>query len=91
MIKNYTVTATLVTHYAKEFIFDTDIAECWRKYLPEDIAVNLKWEDLSGTDQEKVLNAFIEDLENESIDPDRDRDVYEETSGWDNDVMVNET
>lgn len=91
MIKNYTVTATLVTYYAKKFTFDTDRAESWQEYLPEAAARNLKWEDLSDKDQEKVLDAFAEDLENESIEPDDDPDVYEETSEWEYDVMVNET
>ena len=90
MIKNFTVTATLMSYYVKEFTFDADNTECWYKYLPDNIGGNIKWEDLSDKDREKILDAYVEDLENESIDPDVDPDVYEETSYWDQDVIVSD-
>ncbi len=90
MIKNYCVTATLVTYYAKNFIFDTDRTDQWYEYVPDAMKKNLKWEDLTNKQQSKILDAFVKDLENESIEPEADPDVYEESSEWEYEVMVNE-
>lgn len=90
MIKNYVITASLITYYSKEIQFDSSDVSNWYQYDEEAQAKNLCWENLSSKHQNRILQAFVEDLENESIEPGSDPDVYEDSTNWEHEIMVTE-
>ena len=90
MIKNFLITASLITYQSKEIQFDSSDFDVWYQYDKQAQAKNLCWEDLSSKRQNRILKAFVDDLENESIEPDSDPDVFEDSSDWEHEIMVAE-
>lgn len=88
LIKRFQITAALITYYSKEIEFDSSDVDVWFQYDEEAEAKNLGWEDLSSERQNRILQAFIEDLENESIEPESDPDVFENSSDWEHEITV---
>jgi hypothetical protein len=88
LIKKYQITAALVTYYSKEIEFDSSDADIWYQYDEEAQVKNLCWEDLSSKRQNRILQAFIEDLQNESIEPESDPDVFEDSFDWEHEIRV---
>ena len=88
LVKRYLLTAALLTHYSKEIEFDSANVETWYQYDEEARTKNLCWENLSGIRQNRILHRFIEGLENESIEPESDPDVFEDSRDWGHEIEV---
>ncbi len=88
LIKKYQITAALITYYSKQIEFDSSDVDIWYQYDEEAEVKSLCWEDLSSERQNRILQAFLEDLENESIEPESDPDVYEDSSDWEHEIAV---
>lgn len=90
LIKRFQITAALVTYYSKEIEFDSSDVDIWYQYDEGARNKNLCWEDLSGERQNRIFQAFVGDLENESIEPESDPDVFEDSSDWEHEIIVTE-
>lgn len=90
MIKNYVVTATLITRYSKNITFDSSNTELWYAYDEAAAKDQLKWSDLDRQRQEIILFSFQDDLQDISIDPESDPDVEEDCVDWDEELYIEE-
>jgi len=90
VIKSYQITATLITQYSKEVVFDSNDTNIWYQYDEQAAKTSKSWDELSCKRQEKILQAFEADLENLSIDPEGDPEVSEDCKDWVEDVWVSE-
>ncbi len=86
--KVFQVTATMVTQYSKNIIFNSADTNTWYDYDEDAEDNKLTWGALSNSRRVAILEAFKEDLENISIDPGLDPDVYEEGKDWDQELMI---
>lgn len=90
MKKTYYVGAQLITTYAKDVVFDSEDTSTWYEYDELAKIQELLWEDLSHKRQQAILSKFEEDLENITIEPTEDSDVFEDCREWNHELEIYE-
>lgn len=90
MKKTYQITASLVTHYSKLIEFDPDNTNFWYRWDIDAKLKGLRWNELGNKRRKKIICSFEESLNDVSIDPESDPDVFEESSDWEEDLIIDE-